>query len=1245
MERKLLSLPSFFVLLLVAGIAFLATPVVDVQAQTPPTVTGVAVASPAVVDGKVQVTITLSAAVKVTTTGPPAVDAGIGFGREDLSVTRSITKPDADVVTDAPVPAGQWTLTTPASGATSNVVWTVAVTKPTNSNGSITVAIATTAAFQEAANTGAYVYAAANSTATHMFTDFDNTKPTVGIGTTATSVGLAPFLVTFTFTDAGGFAAGGPTFALGSINVTGGRATELGDLTGTASPYTVDAYVQANRDADEVLIGVAANAVMDAAGNGNNAVPHQRGATHTPPAVPSGTLRVAVDNTPPFVAITATTTPPSPTSQSPATSIAVTFSVKEGSATAAATKTAALNSTGGGNVIVAREVTVTGGTLGDITAQEGTFNAVFMGTITPAATATAVTISVNANAVTDPAGNGNAATVTPLSVQTGRTTTTTPPEPPDPRGPDDNDPNSEGLSGSVAKHSYIVFAADKTAAQLSSSITVKEVRLPRLDQFFHNGGGGRIVLVSPSTAVAKSVVISEIMWGIDKSNASSPGAVQWIELYHMGVAGATDTINLAGWKLKFIKDPTAAATTGTEMLIDQMSNQGFGWDFTKEQSGQMPGQSGRITPNNTLNQPVETIISAYRDIEREYMIANTKPVADVAGKVKDGTLAENWKASSTLNGTTAPFLGTPGYPYGEVRIRIPTTIKRSVVINELGNGSGKTNDWVELRNTTGSDVNIKKWELSILKAGSTVLAEGATNSGETNLVSFPDHNKFTLPKNGILVITNTHPRSDSSPLAIGRDINIEKPENDVKRGSQHLYYVDSDIDLPDDGVFTLILRSANNKDNTPDEIQDVVGTKRITYREKTYYTDMWPLHAVHVSKDKQEDLVSGKVWHREDTSKIYEKEAFKAAVFTGIGYDRKTPNQAQYGGTPGYANDVVKAKFADVDGEVFISEIMFMTGNQSPQWIEIYNGSATEGVNLKDWKLEVQNFDDPDLKARQNYTLTLTEKIIPPKQTVLIASDSGRVSNADHFPDERVYKVWTDFRSTAEVTNRRDTILSTIGFRLILKDDGGTNVVDEAGNLPSKDAAAVAWDLPGVELANEEGARSSIMRNKSGVGTVKSGWNAAVDIVVIEHKAFKEDTFYGHRDDFGTPGFHGSGGPLPVQLSSFYSKRNDAGAVIITWATESELDNAGFNLLRSSSRSGEFTKINAQLIPGAGTTGEKNTYTWTDTSAKPNVVYYYQIEDVSLDGEHRTLRTTRLRGHVGAHGKLTTTWGVLKSRD
>ena len=50
---------------------------------------------------------------------------------------------------------------------------------------------------------------------------------------------------------------------------------------------------------------------------------------------------------------------------------------------------------------------------------------------------------------------------------------------------------------------------------------------------------------------------------------------------------------------------------------------------------------------------------------------------------------------------------------------------------------------------------------------------------------------------------------------------------------------------------------------------------------------------------------------------------------------------------------------------------------------------------------------------------------------------------------------------------------------------------------------------------------------------------------------------------------------------------------------------------------------------------------YEDTTAQSNVVYYYQIEDVSLDGDRRTLTCgIRLRGHVGTAGKTTTLWGV-----
>lgn len=120
--------------------------------------------------------------------------------------------------------------------------------------------------------------------------------------------------------------------------------------------------------------------------------------------------------------------------------------------------------------------------------------------------------------------------------------------------------------------------------------------------------------------------------------------------------------------------------------------------------------------------------------------------------------------------------------------------------------------------------------------------------------------------------------------------------------------------------------------------------------------------------------------------------------------------------------------------------------------------------------------------------------------------------------------------------------------------------------------------------------------------------------------------------------------PLPVNLSHFRAEHTDAG-VVLKWTTESEVDNAGFYIYRGQTRDGEFKVVNPTIIQGAGTTGERNEYTWTDTSAKPNTVYYYQIEDVSHAGVREQLAIVRLRGLISARGKLTTIWADLKAKN
>ncbi|MCX5903334.1 MAG: hypothetical protein NTV89_07650, partial [Proteobacteria bacterium] len=78
--------------------------------------------------------------------------------------------------------------------------------------------------------------------------------------------------------------------------------------------------------------------------------------------------------------------------------------------------------------------------------------------------------------------------------------------------------------------------------------------------------------------------------------------------------------------------------------------------------------------------------------------------------------------------------------------------------------------------------------------------------------------------------------------------------------------------------------------------------------------------------------------------------------------------------------------------------------------------------------------------------------------------------------------------------------------------------------------------------------------------------------------------------------------PTLINLSSF----NAQGIwrfVIMTWKTESEVNNAGFNIYRAETEDGDYVKINASLIPAKGSTTEGANYRYIDQTAKRGTTY------------------------------------------
>jgi hypothetical protein len=96
--------------------------------------------------------------------------------------------------------------------------------------------------------------------------------------------------------------------------------------------------------------------------------------------------------------------------------------------------------------------------------------------------------------------------------------------------------------------------------------------------------------------------------------------------------------------------------------------------------------------------------------------------------------------------------------------------------------------------------------------------------------------------------------------------------------------------------------------------------------------------------------------------------------------------------------------------------------------------------------------------------------------------------------------------------------------------------------------------------------------------------------------------------------------PLPVTLSKFDVQPSSQGN-IISWRTESEIDNLGFNIYKAASLKekpeGElnFFKLNPTLILGAGNTTQAQYYSFEDKMVQNGWYYWYYLEDVDFNGE------------------------------
>ena len=564
---------------------------------------------------------------------------------------------------------------------------------------------------------------------------------------------------------------------------------------------------------------------------------------------------------------------------------------------------------------------------------------------------------------------------------------------------------------------------------------------------------------------------------------------------------------------------------------------------------------------------------------------------------------------------------------GDVDIDTNALTTGEVIFNEIYNGTSDKNDWIELKNFTKKSINLEEWEIGIVTGSGTTVRE-------EKIVTLP---KYDLLPDHILLIVNTAPTE--TDIAAGINILTGRWEGTkVESGTTPRYLTVKKLKLPVAEKFLLTFRKKRVTMEYPGMIVDIASN----YWPNSAADDtfIWPLQALKPTGFAPV-FYPDAAWRRIDKKKPgYTAAAWTASGYQeGRGYDKDAPKKTSLG-TPGHPNEYPLATNLP-SGPVAISEIMFATrrsGRPLPQWIEFYNISG-KTVDLRGWQLNLEMRPEINTDENKTFTFTFEDVHVGPKQTLLIVTQKG--SNSGHFPEHKVYDLsaqHTDMPGLSELLYQSQIVFSSAGFSLMLSDANG-KVVDKVGTLDGdpKTMDNPTWQLPSGKTV--EGHRSSLIRRyKDGEplpGTEVSGWRPAEDLPL------SFITYWGYRTDIGNPGYR-QGGYLPVSLSHFNAVLTGT-EVVLKWTTASELDNAGFNIYRSESLKGEFKQINAELIQGAGTTGERQQYEWKDTTAKPNVSYYYQIEDVSFSGVQEQLQTVRMRGHVSASGKELRTWASLKS--
>jgi hypothetical protein len=256
---------------------------------------------------------------------------------------------------------------------------------------------------------------------------------------------------------------------------------------------------------------------------------------------------------------------------------------------------------------------------------------------------------------------------------------------------------------------------------------------------------------------------------------------------------------------------------------------------------------------------------------------------------------------------------------------------------------------------------------------------------------------------------------------------------------------------------------------------------------------------------------------------------------------------------------------------VVINEIGWMgtAASDTDEWLELYNASDNP-VDLTGWSLKAVDGTP---------SITLNGTVAAHGFFLLERTDDNTISDC---PANQIY--------TGALGNSGEFL------QLV---DQALNVVDQL------DCSAGGWfggsNSPKVSMERKHPALDGNLPSNwaSNNTTKRNGLDAAGAAVNA------------------TPGQPNSvlDSTLPVELESFTAIWRD-GQVVLTWSVQSQVNNQGYKILKSEMESGPFHAISG-LIPGAGSTTQRQNFNYNDDRVIAHKTYWYQLQQFDFDGHEK----------------------------